>query len=90
MKVWDVEVKVWLKPSVFDPQGNAVEQALATLGHDGVSNVRVGKYLALTVQAPDEAAARAKVDVMCQTVLCNLVIETYSFTIQERTAEAAV
>ncbi|GMA50314.1 phosphoribosylformylglycinamidine synthase subunit PurS [Alicyclobacillus contaminans] len=88
MSLWTVEVKVSLKPSVFDPQGNAVEQALMTLGHTGVSNLRMGKTVAFHIEAPDEAAARAQVDAICRDVLCNLVIETYEFTLAEAAAVA--
>jgi phosphoribosylformylglycinamidine synthase PurS subunit len=79
VKTWIAEVKVWLKPSVFDPQGNAVEQALATLGQTGFSEVRIGKCMSLRVSAEDESTARAKLEHACQTVLCNPVIETYTF-----------
>jgi phosphoribosylformylglycinamidine synthase subunit PurS len=79
VKTWIAEVKVWLKPSVFDPQGNAVEQALVALGQTSFSDVRIGKCMTLRVSAEDENAARAKLDEACQTVLCNPVVETYAY-----------
>ncbi len=82
MKTFDVEVRVWLKPSVFDPQGNAVENSLAALGHEGVHGVRVGKYMHFSVDANSEQEADAKVKQVCEEVLCNPVMETYAFTMK--------
>ncbi len=76
-------IQVMLKPGVFDPQGAAVAGALATLGFDGVAAVRVGRYVELRLTAPDEATARATVERMCETLLANLVIERYTFTVTE-------
>lgn len=76
-------IQVTLKPSVLDPQGAAVAGALTQLGFDGVSDVRVGRYVELRLTAPDEAAARATVERMCETLLANLVIERYAFSLTE-------
>ncbi|MCL6517422.1 MAG: phosphoribosylformylglycinamidine synthase subunit PurS [Alicyclobacillus sp.] len=86
---FDVRVHVWLKPSVFDPQGHAVEGALHTLGYQGVARVRVGKYMELTVEAADRASAEAKVREMCERVLCNPVIETFDFSLSPAAAKDA-
>ena len=90
MKFYEVEVKVWLKKSVFDPQGNAVEHALTGLGYEGVDKVRIGKYMQLLVEATDEAAAHEKVKSICDKVLHNPVMETYSYTLIEAAAEVSV
>ena len=52
-------VNVTPKPGILDPQGRAVEGSLGHLGIEGVSAVRVGRRVELTVEAADEAAARA-------------------------------
>ncbi|HUY60957.1 MAG TPA: phosphoribosylformylglycinamidine synthase subunit PurS [Candidatus Dormibacteraeota bacterium] len=75
------DVVVTLKPVVNDPQGEVVREALHTLGFAEVSGVRVGRYLAVEVVA-DEVTARARVDAMCQELLCNGVIEEYRFTLR--------
>ena len=54
-------VNVLPKPGILDPQGRAVEGSLGHLGIEGVSAVRVGRRVELTVEAPDAAAARAVV-----------------------------
>lgn len=82
MSVWQAEVRVWLKPSVFDPQGAAVQQALRSLGHDGVEEVRIGKSMVLTVRAETAAEAEDQVRAMCEELLCNPVMETYAFTVR--------
>lgn len=71
------EVAVSLKPGLADPQGQAVQGALAALGWTGVSGVRVGKHVWLEVEASDEAAARAEVEEMARRLLSNPVIEDF-------------
>jgi phosphoribosylformylglycinamidine synthase len=76
------EVLVSLKEGLLDPQGKAVMAALPTLGWPGVSEVRVGKHIELTVEADDEGQARAQVEDMAARFLSNPVIE--DFRILER------
>jgi phosphoribosylformylglycinamidine synthase PurS subunit len=73
--VFEVSVDVQLKSGVSDPQGQTVERSLPTLGFAGVSGVRVGKSLHFTLEAADEASARAEVEEMCDRFLTNPVIE---------------
>ena len=74
---FSVRVHVTLKPTVNDPQGNAVLGGLHSLGFDNVQSVRVGKYLTLTVDSADEHQARADVSAMCEKLLANTVTEVY-------------
>ena len=55
-------VNVTPKAGILDPQGRAVEGSLGHLGIEGVSGVRVGRRVELTVVAPDEAGATATVE----------------------------
>lgn len=71
------EVVVSLKPGLLDPQGKAVEGALPALGWTDVSGVRIGKHVELTVEAPDEEAARARVEEVARRLLANPVIEDH-------------
>ena len=71
------KIKVTLKTGVLDPQGKAIENALGSLGFDGVSDVRQGKYLEVDLDTADEAEARTTVEAMCQKLLANTVIENY-------------
>ncbi|AGF52890.1 slr0519 [Synechocystis sp. PCC 6803] len=74
-------IYVTLRPSVLDPAGTAVQSGLQQLGYDGVSQVRIGKYIELTLEAPDEATASQQLDTMCDQLLANTVIENYCFEI---------
>jgi len=74
---WLARVRVTLKPVVLDPQGGAVLRGLRQLGYESVTDVRVGKYLELTLTAADQAGAEAAVKQMCDRLLANPVIERY-------------
>ena len=74
-------VRVMLKRSVLDPQGVTVMGALKSLGFDTVSDVRVGKYFQIAIEAPTPDEARLAVDEMCRKLLSNPVIEQYDFDI---------
>ena len=71
-------VNVTPKPGILDPQGRAVEGSLGHLGIDGVSAVRVGRRVELTVEAPDADAARAVVERLSSELLSNPLIEAYA------------
>jgi phosphoribosylformylglycinamidine synthase len=70
-------VYVTLKPSVFDPQGRVVADALASLGYDEVRDVRQGKFFELDLDDTDPAAAHTRVTEMADRLLANPVIESY-------------
>jgi phosphoribosylformylglycinamidine synthase len=74
-------VFVTLKPSVFDPQGRTIVEALHSMGHGGVSDVRQGKYFELDVDADSADAARAMVADVADKLLANPVIESYRIEI---------
>jgi len=70
-------VNVSPKAGILDPQGRAVEGSLGHLGIDGVSAVRVGRRIELTVSAADADAARAMVERLAAELLSNPLIEAY-------------
>ena len=77
MSVFTVEVAVTLKPVVNDPQGLVVRDGLRQLGFSQVLSARVGKAIALELEAASEQAARDAVVQMCEKLLRNPVIEDY-------------
>jgi len=81
--VWKATIKVLLKKSVLDPQGQAVQKALHALGYKNVPDVRVGKYMEVTVDGADRDGAAAQVREMCERLLANMVIEDYTFDLTE-------
>jgi phosphoribosylformylglycinamidine synthase len=79
-------VFVTLKPSVFDPQGTTVADALHTLGYASVTEVRQGKYFELEIDAKTTQEARRIASEAADKLLANPVIESYRIDIE--TAEA--
>jgi phosphoribosylformylglycinamidine synthase PurS subunit len=70
-------VYVTLKPSVFDPQGRVVADALLSLGYEDVKDVRQGKFFEVELSDTDAETARARVTEMADKLLANPVIESY-------------
>src|SRR4029453_9789289 len=70
-------VFVTLKPSVFDPQGTTVTEALHTLGYGSVKDVRQGKYFELHIDARGADEARQLATEAADKLLANPVIESY-------------
>ena len=52
------------------------------LGLNEISNVRIGKHITLKVDANDEATAKQKVDAACKELLCNQIMESFTFTLE--------
>ena len=79
-----VTVIVELKPSVLDPQGKAIQHSLSSLGFAGVEDVRLGKLFRLTLA--DSGQSRPEIEQqirqMCEKLLANTVIETFSYTLE--------
>ena len=70
-------VTVTLKSGILDPQGKAIEGALASLAFTGVTGVRQGKVFDIVLAETDPGRAREALGRMCDTLLANLVIEDY-------------
>ena len=70
-------VFVTLKPSVFDPQGTTVAEALHSLGYATVRDVRQGKYFELEIDATSADEARRLASEAADRLLSNPVIESY-------------
>ena len=76
-------VFVTLKPSVFDPQGTTVSDALHTLGYATVKDVRQGKYFELDIDALTADEARKVAAEAADKLLANPVIESYRIEVEE-------
>jgi phosphoribosylformylglycinamidine synthase len=79
--MYKVKVYVTLRESVLDPQGGAVKRALHTMDYNEVEEVRIGKYMELTLKNTDDVEGR--IDEMCSKLLANTVIEDYRYEIEE-------
>ena len=71
------KVFVTLKPSVFDPQGHTIAEALHSLGYNSVADVRQGKYFELDLNVESAAEGEALANEVSRTVLANPVIESF-------------
>ena len=76
-------VEVRRHPGIADPEGATIERSLPTLGFTGVSGVSVGKAFRLTVEAADEAGARATVEALAERLLANPVLEEVTVHISQ-------
>lgn len=74
---------------MLDPAGAAVQSGLQHLGYDSVEQIRIGKYIELSLQAETEAIAREQLDQMCDQLLANPVIENYRFELEAAAGVAA-
>ena len=75
-------IEVALRPGVLDPQGKAVADTLGRMGYGEVASARIGKTIELDLEdtlSPE--AAQTRVREMCESLLANTVIETYTFEI---------
>jgi phosphoribosylformylglycinamidine synthase subunit PurS len=82
MKIFQAEIDVMPKKEILDPQGKAVTGSMKNLGLSEIHNVRIGKHISLEIEAADEQTAHAKVEEACKNLLANLIMESYSFTVE--------
>ena len=75
-------VFVTLKPSVFDPQGHTISDALHSMGYTGIGDVRQGKYFELELNSSTADQARALASEVADKLLANPVIESYRVEIE--------
>ena len=76
-------IYITYKKGVLDPQGEAVKDALSSLGFQGVGDVRVGKYIEIEVKNSEPDEVKGEVEKMCQELLANPVIEDFRIEIPE-------
>lgn len=81
LTTFQAKIYITLRPSVLDPAGTAVQSGLQHMGYDNVEQVRIGKYVELSLTAESEAVAAEQLDRMCDQLLANPVIENYRFEI---------
>ncbi|WP_066379287.1 phosphoribosylformylglycinamidine synthase subunit PurS [Anabaena sp. CA = ATCC 33047] len=84
------KIFVTLRPSVLDPAGVAVQSGLKQMGYGNVENVRIGKYIELTITSSDGSKARQDMERICDQMLANPVIENYRFDLIEVETQTGV
>ena len=75
-------VFVTLKEGILDPQGKTVLRALKSLGYEEVDDLRIGKYMELTLDGEDREKLEARVLEMCEKLLANPIIENYRVEVE--------
>jgi phosphoribosylformylglycinamidine synthase len=83
MTKFQAEIDVMPKKEILDPQGKAVTGSMKNLGLAEIQNVRIGKHITLEIEADSAETAHAKVEQACKNLLANLIMESYTFTLQE-------
>lgn len=78
-----VQVKVFPRREILDPEGKAISAALERLGFDGVLDLRAGKSFELELSAVDGASAREEAEEMCRRLLANPIIEDFEVELDE-------
>jgi phosphoribosylformylglycinamidine synthase len=77
------EIDVMPLKTLLDPQGKAVSASMGNVGLSEIGNVRIGKHITLQIEADSKAIASTKVDEACKKMLCNQIMESYEFTLEE-------
>jgi len=80
---YQAQIYVTLRPSVLDPAGTAVKSGLRHMGHNNVEEVRIGKYIQVSLTAENKTAAMDQLDCICDQLLANPVIENYRIELAE-------
>ena len=83
MSQFQVKVSIRLRPSVLDPAGEAVKSGANRLGVENISSLRIGKLIELTLNDIEEGEAKEKVELLCERLFSNNVIEDYEYSLKK-------
>ncbi len=83
MNKFEVKVFIRLRPSVLDPAGEAIKSASKKLGVEGVTSLRIGKMIEVKIEGKGEDEIKEKIDLLCDRLFANTVIEDYEYSIQK-------
>jgi phosphoribosylformylglycinamidine synthase PurS subunit len=83
MKTFQAEIDVMPKKEILDPQGKAVTGSMKNLGLAEIQNIRIGKHISLQIEADSAEIAHEKVELACKNLLANLIMESYTFKIEQ-------
>jgi phosphoribosylformylglycinamidine synthase len=83
MKKFIAHIDVMPLKEILDPQGKAVTGSMKNLDLSEISNVRIGRHITLEVAAETSEIASEKVETACKKLLANLIMENYTFKLEE-------
>ena len=75
------EIIISPRSDILDPEGDAISRSLGRLNFEGASEVRVGKYMTMQLEAASEDEARQRVEEMCKALLVNPIIEDFEVSV---------
>ncbi|MBG66257.1 MAG: phosphoribosylformylglycinamidine synthase [Flavobacteriales bacterium] len=78
------EINIMPLKSLLDPQGKAVSSSMSNIGLSEIENVRIGKHITLEIEAENKNSASEKVKEACEKMLCNQIMESFVFKIEEK------
>jgi phosphoribosylformylglycinamidine synthase len=84
--MYKANIYVTIREGVIDPQGKALQEALVAMGYQETRQVKVGKFIELTIIAANDEEAAAKVTAICDKLLANANVEDYRFELEVMTA----
>jgi len=80
---FEVKVFIRLRPSVLDPAGEAIKSASSKLGIQGITSLRIGKMIEVKIEGNQEDDVKEKIDLLCDRLFANTVIEDYEYSIKK-------
>ncbi len=83
MDQFEVKVFIRLRPSVLDPAGEAIKSASSKLGVEGIKSLRIGKMIEVNIEGNKEEEIKEKIDLLCDRLFANTVIEDYEYSIKK-------
>ncbi len=83
MQKFKAAIDIMPLEALLDPQGKAVTGSMKNMGLPEITGVRIGKHITLQLEAKDKKSAESKVEDACKKLLCNQIMESYSFEIEE-------
>ena len=78
------EINIMPLKSLLDPQGKAVSSSMSNIGLSEIENVRIGKHITLEIEAENKNSASEKVKEACEKMLCDQIMESFVFKIEEK------
>ena len=76
------EIDVMPHKELLDPQGKTVANNMKNIDLHGVQDIRIGKHIEMTLDADSKEAAQEAVELACKKLLSNVIMETYTYSIQ--------
>lgn len=79
---YQAEIDIMPHKELLDPQGKTVANNMHNLDISGVDDIRIGKHIHITLEAASKEDATSKIDDACKKLLANMIMETYTFTVE--------